>query len=347
MKNKKSIFFLYSEIGPYNIPVFEELVNSFKFDIHVVHWDQNCLKPYIPKEISNVTYYKRSTFNRSSLKLLLDTINPDIVYISGWMDKLYLNCVLPLRKKNIPVVSGFDDIWLGNIRQILGKYFFKLVLKKYFSHAWVAGEAQFEFVKNLGFDSKNIIFDLLSADVSNFKSTKYNPKCNSFLYVGNFRLVKGTDILISAFDYYKTKLDGSFNLVCIGNGQLEQHIKSQCNITVHDYMDQKKLLLIAQQCSAFVLPSRHDQWGVVVHEFASAGLPLILSTGVGSSSKFLINGFNGFLFENGSIVDLANKMKDFEMLTCNERLSMSNNSFELGKRISPKSCAANLVSVLR
>jgi len=94
------------------------------------------------------------------------------------------------------------------------------------------------------------------------------------------------------------------------------------------------------------LPSRHEPWGVVVHEFASAGIPLICSEATGAASTFLINNFNGFIFKNNNSNDLAKKMLKIISSTDKELFEMSKNSFEMGKRITPLSSAKNLLSVL-
>ncbi len=73
------------------MPVFEELVKSFDAEVHVVSWDKNKLKPYELPVINKVTFYKRSKYNKRNLIELIDCINPDIVYVSGWMDTLYLS----------------------------------------------------------------------------------------------------------------------------------------------------------------------------------------------------------------------------------------------------------------
>lgn len=346
MKNSPVTLFLYSEIGPYNLPVFEELVKTFKSQVHVVRWDKNCLKPYKPRDIDGVCFYYRSSFDKNSLEQLIREINPDLVYVSGWMDKLYLQCVLPLKIAGVPVIVGFDDIWKGSLRQTFGKYFFRFYLNKYFTHAWVAGDPQYEFARRLGFDSERIIFDLLSADVDRFSLNEYRGNGSYFLYVGNFRDVKGTKILAEAYEYYRNELNGNIDLICIGNGDLRACLLSKKNIKVLDYLNQDELTRFVKDSVAFVLPSKHDQWGVVVHEFASAGLPLIVSTGVGARSKFLINQYNGLTFPNGSVKDLAQTFKVFESLSIEQRLMMSERSKILSKRVSPQSSAANFISVL-
>lgn len=43
---------------------------------------------------------------------------------------------------------------------------------------------------------------------------------------------------------------------------------------------------LMKQCGVFILPSRIEPWGVVVHEFSAAGFPLLLSDQVGSAESF-------------------------------------------------------------
>tara|TARA_B100000780_G_scaffold66700_1_gene43961 strand:+ start:13056 stop:14066 length:1011 start_codon:yes stop_codon:yes gene_type:complete len=332
------------------MPIFEEYVNRFNAEVHVLYWDKNKLKPYEPKVITNVTYYKRSEYSNSNLLNLANKVNPDIIYVSGWMDKGYLYVTKRMKKTGIPVVTGFDDIWTGSLRQRIGTLIFPVYFKKYFSHAWVAGMFQFEFAKKLGFGNDNIIYDLLSADTNIFHSSgkikiDSENRAKSFLYVGNFRKVKGLDLLVEAFDLYRTKYNGNWKLTCVGTGELD-HILKNKDIKVIPFSNSEELITISKSNDVFILPSRHDQWGVVVHEFSSLGMPLLLSQNVGSKTAFLIDDFNGLIFENNSPDNLARTMSRFEEMDETKLYNMGLNSIILSRRINPKTSAANFMSIL-
>jgi glycosyltransferase involved in cell wall biosynthesis len=49
----------------------------------------------------------------------------------------------------------------------------------------------------------------------------------------------------------------------------------------------------------FVLSSRHDGWGVVVNEALGAGLPIVVSDGVGAAHDLVTHGFNGLITPAG------------------------------------------------
>lgn len=344
---KTKILYLYSEIVGYNIPIFEEFVDCYNAEVHVVHWDHKKLKPYLPKEVEGVTYYKRSLNSYNEILCLANRIKPHIIYISGWMDRDYLKVTKQFKKRGVPIITAFDDIWMGTIRQRIGALIFPFYFKKFFTHAWVAGPYQFEFARRLGFKREEIIFDMLSADTNTFEVDKSKQKLvPNFIYVGNFRLVKGTDILIKAFEIYKNKYSGKWNLIVVGNGDLENGFLNNADIKIFPFSSSDQIKEIAKGAGTFILPSRHDQWGVVVHEFTSLGLPVILSENVGAKAMFLIDGFNGYTFKTSDEEDLALKMVKISNLSYSELDRMGENSRLLSNRISVKSSAANFMSIL-
>ncbi len=347
------ILYLYAELMGYQIPIFKEYVEKYHADVHVVHWDHKKLTPYNPPKLENVTYYKRSEYTKHELIKLARNLAPDIAFISGWQDKHYLSVARYLRNERVPVVAGFDDQWKSSFRQRVASLIFPFTMKKYFSHSWVAGPYQYEYARRMGFKKHEIIFSLLSGNTPLFnKGIKYleikakdYPK--TFLYVGNFRSIKGTDILVDAFKKYRIKYDGNWELICIGNGDLRYLLENVSGIEVIDFTPQDKLVEITKRAGVFVLPSRFDQWGVVVHEFASAGMPLILSENVGASPTFLIEKFNGLGSKNNSSESLAKAMYVISNKSDSELIEMSKNSFLLSKKINPEIAAASFLSILK
>lgn len=76
-----------------------------------------------------------------------------------------------------------------------------------------------------------------------------------------------------------------------------------------------------------------EPWGVVVHEFASMRLPLLLSKNVGSSNEFLIEGFNGYSFNPKSSKEFITKLDSMMKLSSSELSELGFNSARLASRI--------------
>lgn len=266
---------------------------------------------------------------------MVEGIAPELVYVSGWMDRGYLTVARMLRSRNIPVVMGLDGQWFGTLRQRLTALLFRLFLQRCFSHAWVAGPRQYEYARRLGFCTHSIAQNLLSGNYSLFaerRGTWYNSECSCsgfFLYVGRLVDDKAIDVLAAGYRLYRQRARNPWSLRCVGNGPLESELIGQPGIEVRGFSDQKDLLELASHAGAFVLASRREPWGVVVHEFAAAGLPLLLSTAVGAGDMFLIHGYNGFLFDAGSPEALAAAMARLSAMPEGELAAMGARSRKL------------------
>ncbi len=350
------VLFLYTEVMGYNIAIFECLVNRYGASVDVVHWDQNKKTPYVPDtEIEKIIFHPRSKFSAKGLRDFSRQLKPDIVYTSGWQDVGYRLALKELKSAGIPIVMGIDSQWNNSIRQKIGAKLIKYIYKKrYFTHAWVPGPMQFECAARLGFDHANIVSNLLTGNADIFagaavalseEKAKTYPR--RFLYVGRLTKSKGVDLLIAAFKNYQKTSPNPWDLLCIGNGPLEDGLRQIAGVTVEPFSTQVVLSQYARTTGAFILPSRYEPWGVVAHEFAMAGLPLILSNKVGSAHQFLINGFNGYTFDSGSTAELTERMQKLASMLPARLLEMGRASRHLACALSPEVSTASFVSVLK
>ena len=347
------ILYLYTEVMGYNLPIFDRLVSHYCATVDVFHWNENKLTPFVPEVAEGVTFHPRSSYSVNEMIAFATDLNPDVVYISGWQDKGYLNVVRKLKSLGIPIVAGLDSQWAGSLRQRIGAQLIRWVYKpRYFSYVWVPGPMQYEYAARIGFSKTEILCNLLSANSAIFaevaaeRAKSTSTKRHSFLYVGRFAKQKGIDILIKAYRTYKEKYQGHWTLTCIGNGPMAADLGHHADIHVEGFQSQKELSQHAQSAGAFILPSRYEPWGVVVHEFASAGLPLILSERVGARAQFLIDGANGYTFYQDSAEDLAYKMHLISTQNDEKLASMGTLSAQLAEHITPSIAAASLMSVV-
>ncbi|MEM7036287.1 MAG: glycosyltransferase, partial [Bacteroidota bacterium] len=174
------------------------------------------------------------------------------------------------------------------------------------------------------------------------KAEKYPHR---LLYVGRYLPIKGTDELYHAFRELSDEVDHDWELVLIGNGPLKDTLKPTKNILFRDFVQPAELPQLAYEAGAFVLPSRSDAWGVVLHEFAAAGLPLISTDAAGAITAFVREGYNGFLHRRGDKASLKAALRTLVGLGDDTLREMGRRSHELAKQISPDTWAATLNKV--
>ena len=349
------VLYLYTEVMGYNIPIFECLVQRYGATVDVVHWSTNKNTPYVPTASEqSICFHARESFTPDTLRDFVAALKPNLVYTSGWQDKGYRPALKLLKASGVPVVMGLDSQWTNSLRQLVGARLMRYVFKKrYFNYAWVPGPLQYECAARLGFETGEILANLLTGNTKVFgkaasalqdEKVKSYPK--RFLYVGRLTESKGIDLLIDAFRIYRSTYKGDWSLTCVGNGPLEAKLCHEPGIEVLPFADQEELSDLASQAGALVLPSRYEPWGVVVHEFASAGLPLLLSDKVGAKLQFLVDGLNGYAFAPGSANALAAAMQRLTSKTDTELIAMGCMSHRLSQAQSPEIAAASLLSVL-
>ena len=243
---------------------------------------------------------------------MVKNINPDILVISGWMDKDYLKVARNVKNKVKNIVCCIDNHWDNSLKQLLIRGFlFKKFFNVHFSHAWIAGHEQYYYARKIGVPKKKIIFDLYSADTNtffeaykNFSKFKIKNYPKNLIYVGRFSKEKGLSTLIKAWESLDHNLH-EWTLTLIGSsGDYVPEVDDNPNINIKGFMQPDQLVDYIKESGCFILPSSFEPWGVVVHEFACAGLPLLLSNEIGSKNTFLLPGVNGYQFEAGNVRDL-------------------------------------------
>ncbi len=341
--------FLYTEIAEYFIACCNEL--SKHGEVHIVRWPVNKEAPFQFQISNNIKVYDKNNYSSVQLEELIKTIDPSIIICSGWIDKLYLKITKTYFKK-IPTVMTCDTHWRGTFKQRLATLVSRFTLMKMFSYAWVPGQIQKTYALKLGFDSKNIITGFYSCDLPYFESI-YNSQIEKkgiefpkrFLYVGRYYEFKGIKELWQAFIELQVEAPNEWELWCLGIGDIMpiDHPK----IKHFGFVQPKDLPSFTLQTGVFVLPSRYEPWGVVVHEFAAAGFPLLISAEVGAKEQFLRDGENGFEFEAGSVSSIKLALNKIMKKNSNELYAMSLKSNELSKSISPKTWTESLLKIVQ
>ena len=350
LNKKRNIIYLYSEVMPYAIAVMRALVQEFDVQVDCICWDENKRTPFVPADEAGIYFHKRSAFNKTSVLQFIEERTPAIIYVVGRMDKLYLHAAANF-KGRYPVVSGCDNQWLGTAKQKLATYFSYLLYRRYFDFFWVPGRRQYDFARRMGYAHGRIIPHFLTADTAVFgsiyeqhKQVKKERYPHTIVYAGRFAPTKGVDLLIQAFTEVKNEMENDWQLVLVGSGDLPYTDKPF--IKVRSFMQGPQMAMESRHWGVFCLPSIYEPWGVVIHEFTMAGLPVICSDSVGADA-LVINNYNGFVFKSGDKGQLKNAIVEVMNKSDEELLAMGTKGHQLSEMHSPVIAAYSLMSVLQ
>lgn len=278
--------------------------------------------------------------NRERLKTVedvssaLQNATPDVYVCCGWADALYLKLAKQLKGRGCKTVLAIDTPWRCDLRQIVNTLVSRITLVPGFDYAWGAGDPQALYLRILGFANRRIYTGYYSADTAKFtavyKKRAPNPP-HVFVYVGRYAPEKNMRLMEKAFLMaVAERSDCDWRLVCIGGGGLWDERTLAERITHLGYKPPDVIQNFIEECGCFVLPSLYEPWGVVVHEFATAGVPMICSRNVKATTAYLKEGENGFLFNPNDVDDIKQAFLKIIDKTDRELMAMGEASRRLG-----------------
>jgi glycosyltransferase involved in cell wall biosynthesis len=353
VQQKHKIVFLYTELASYFLSCVEELIKSNRVEVHLFRWPLNKEAPFDFKFHPEIKVYDRKEFKGNQLQKVIENIQPDLIYCSGWVDRGYKN-VCKQYKKRIPVIVGIDNQWIGDFKQKLASALSGILVRRYFNKVWVPGVSQRLFASKLGYKDNDILTGFYSADTDffnayydRFKEQKKNSFPKRFIYVGRYLSFKGIYEMWDAFIELQNESPNDWELWCLGTGSEYDKRKEHDKIKHFGFVQPEKIQDFLRDSGVFVLPSTFEPWGVVIHEFAASGFPIITTDKVGSASQFVKNGENGYIFPAGDKSKLKMAFKKIMESSTDELLKMSVRSHELAQQITPQKWAKQILDLLK
>lgn len=344
MKTKrKNLLMLYTEAMPYTKALLDELYHTHHIDTTLVYKDKNKRTPYVI-EATHINTIKRSETNESSLCQLVDSLMPNVIYVSGTMDKTYLAVAKYAKRKGIKVIMGSDKKWKGTLKDYGAMLLSPFLYRPYFTHGWSPGPLQYKYLKNVGFNK--ILKSLLTAETKVFQKREIDfETTNDILFIGRLVESKGLNELVEACKNLRAKNSFRGKLIIYGNGPLKVFLEGFDWIDVRGFANQETMVNDINTISIFCLPSWDEPYGLVIHEMAAAGFPIVCSKNCGASFNFVEEGKNGYLATSKSVIELETALEKLLKLSSNELTEMGNYSRLLSNKISPKTSAQELVSI--
>jgi glycosyltransferase involved in cell wall biosynthesis len=331
---------LYSRLSGYLLSCLRTLKSCFNIELLVFSWAPTEDAPFDRSQFQCIDHlYLKTSYPTKNIIEILETFCPDAIYIAGWRDKDYLKVANFFKKQGIPIICGLDNQWEGSWRQKIGSILAPLYLHPSIDVLWVAGERQASFAKRLGYSGRKIWYGLYCCDWEKFASVRLleNHKIDKFfLFVGRYVYDKGLQDLIKAYRDYRSHTENPWKLYCVGSGELKPLLNNLEGVSDLGFIQPDDLPVVMHQASAFILPSRKENWGVVIQEAAASSLPLICSDACGATVHLLQHEYNGFLFEPNNVDQLTYCLIKMSQMSDSNRVKMGERSHALSKQFTPQ-----------
>ncbi len=198
----------------------------------------------------------------------------------------------------------------GRLRDLISPPFHwshRLLYGHHISFVLAMGHMAVNFYKSVGY-SDSVVFPYgYFPPVPTASAVTPSAGPVQLLYLGQLVERKGVDILLRALGPL-TDLDWALTLIGSGDTKdaleaLAQERNLGSRVTFQSALENEAAMQQMAGSDVFVLPSRHDGWGVVVNEALLRGVPVICSDHCGASD-LLGEPWRGEAFETGSVASL-------------------------------------------
>ena len=276
--------------------------------------------------------------------------DPDAVLMWSWNFSPAYRAVM----KDVPprVSRGLvmDTLWRATPRQWLGRMTHRWYIDPIADFAFVASDRTEWFARRLGFSAADIVRAWVSADTDLFTSEPRSGEeligRRSFLHVGRLVDHKGADVLADAYVRYREISADPWDLHIVGIGPMQPLVEHIDGVKLHGFTPPADVAALMREVSCFVLPSRIEPYGAVLHEAAASALPILSSDFAGAMPWFMQDGQNGWIVPAGDAESLAQAMVRMSTASASRLTGMSRVSRALSERLSPHGFAQYLTEEL-
>ena len=267
--------------------------------------------------------------------------NFDVLFLTNYSSPSIFLAVLYCRAKKIPYIIEYDGGF--NVpSSFLKKQVKRLLLAGATVHMTTSHDHK-QYLISLGIRPESIVIypfssvlekEIINKPVSDdekrrLKESLHLSDKKTVIAVGRFIQVKGFDTLLEAIP--KVKEDADYLL--IGGTSCEEYKTILAkhgiqNVRFIDFMSKETLFKYYQAADVFVLPTRHDFWGLVINEAMANGLPIITTYQCVAGKELIKNGYNGYLVnpdDKDTLSEKINTILSDDVL----RKSMAEHSIEV------------------
>lgn len=275
--------------------------------------------------------YIKNRFNK-----IISDIKPDIIIAYDYLSVLFLKHIMKNSLSTIAMIHNDVDTYFNNNASKLQLNAYNMV-----DCIQILNKHKVELVKEYCCNAQVVYIPNAVPQIKNVR----NSNNEKIITVGSLtKSIKRPDIILKAFNTIKNTFP-NWTVEIVGGthdlkqeeykAELEKYIKNN-NLDDMVFLSGRSLNITEKLLSAeiFAFPSKSEAFGLALAEAMSSGLPAIGYKSCPSVNELIIDGYNGFLCDDG-IDAFAEKMK---ILMQNKELrkQMGQNAKESMKQFAPE-----------
>ena len=303
-----------------------------------VAWDVPLLDGYrsqfLPRLRDKGNVSPLSPISRGILRRLRDPDGSpafDALWVHGYASINALHAILAANALGIPVLLRAES-WLADrprsLSTLAAKHLFLKLLRPaiaatlpigsrnrdYWAHYF--GPDMPQFLMPYAVDNAYFAARAAAADPNLLRAQlNLTPGRPIILFASKLQTRKHADHLLEAYARLCASSPTAVPyLLIVGDGEERASLEARARelalegVRFLGFRNQSELPGLFALADVFVLPSRHEPWGLIVNEAMAAGCAVIVSDEVGAHSDLVTDGIEGFVFPVGDIDALTSAL---------------------------------------
>jgi glycosyltransferase involved in cell wall biosynthesis len=308
---------------------------DFKWDIPLLGGYNHVFLPRL-RDGNDVTF--ATPMNRGIVRHLRGTGSEpgfDALWVHGYATVNALHGILAAKALGIPVLLR-ADMWLSDRTRSRSKLLLKWLFfaglerltdgvlpvgslnSQYWAHYF--GDRVPQFLMPYAVDNAYFSERVLEARAGRSDlqtELGLDPSRPVILFASKLQTRKLCDQLIEGYSRLSPGpgIEPRPYLVIVGDGEQRAELEQQAAATGFNsirfcgFRNQSELPRFFDLSTVFVLPSRHEPWGLIVNEVMAAARPVIVTDDVGCAPDLIEDGVNGFVYPVGDVNALEHALR--------------------------------------
>jgi glycosyltransferase involved in cell wall biosynthesis len=258
----------------------------------------------------------------------------DVLWVHGYAMVNALHAMVVAKSLGIPVLIR-GDMWLrdrprSGPKLLLKKLFFQ-GLKELVDGVLTVGSLNEDYWRHHLEDEVPLFLMPYAVDNAYFEQRSVEARASRSELMDELDLELGRPVILFAsklqprkrcddlIEAYRNLIgDGSGSLpylVIVGDGEERARLEEQVRVGRLDgvrfcgFRNQSELPRFFDLASVFVLPARHEPWGLIVNEVMNAGRAVIVSDDIGCQPDLITDGIEGCVFPVGDVDALTDALR--------------------------------------